>query len=44
MVRYFILDITDLKINGCNEQKFNNQRFQRLKKFKQFPALPLPGP
>ena len=27
------MDLTDLTINGCNLQKFNDQRFQRLQKF-----------
>ena len=31
-VRYFFMDLTNLTINSCNFQKFNDQRFQRLKK------------
>ena len=27
------MDLTDLLINGCILQKFNDQRFQRFKKF-----------
>ena len=29
MVRYFHSDLTDLTINICNLQKFNNQQFKK---------------
>ena len=40
-VHYFLLDLTDLTINGCNFQKFNHQRFQQLKKINK---KIIPGP
>ena len=47
MVRYFLLDLTDLTINGYNLQKFNDQHFQRFKNIndtRPLPFLPPPHP
>ena len=37
-----LTDLMDLTNNGCNLQEFNNQHFQRFKKFNNIQPLPSP--